>query len=558
MSAVRWITVTVLAAFLLTAAQAPAEDAQQIAQLIGKLAAAEDKPRSETIAALARYGAKAHDQVCNALGSADGKVRSGASQVFRAWSRDAAAMDMLARAYAEGDANRAAGAKEALEGVGLPGVDCLSEPQKQGNEITSPARKALAVALAACLRERDAKAREANLRQLAYRTHLVPILLDMFPGAAPDDRASLVEVIAAMAVHGGKTLVLIGEALNHRDASVASGARDALARSGEGVFLLKASGKSCTYYGQVPNLTENGRRLAGEALDAMPPFLLSRLRDPNEHVRRAAGDLLTKIGVASVKPLVGMLTGEDARASEAARLALVELGGLAVPELMAAASGTDGQAAAARKTLVEIGWPALAELQKSTAAWAREIEVSASVRMASLSEWYAGLETARENIRIAFKKALKGERDEKERSHAAQQDRAEVAIALGEMGDPVSVPELASTLSDKGADVNLRWRCAWALTMNGKGSAAAVAALLEALKDQHGEVRRASALALGRIGDKSQLDALYEAYRAGGAGGNRGVRAACRWALEQLAGERLGENDGAWAEFFKKRTEAKK
>ena len=39
-----------------------AEDAQQIAQLIGKLATAEGKPRAEAISALARYGAKAHDQ----------------------------------------------------------------------------------------------------------------------------------------------------------------------------------------------------------------------------------------------------------------------------------------------------------------------------------------------------------------------------------------------------------------------------------------------------------------------------------------------------------------
>lgn len=405
---------TLLLACLMLAAQAPAADAgetpaaqQQIAQLIGRLAAAEDKPRSEAIAALARYGAKAHDLVCGALGSADGKVRSGAAQVFRAWSRDAAAMDMLAQAYSEGDANRAAGAKEALEGAGLPGVDCLCEPLRQGNALTSPACKALAVVLSACVRERDPKPRESNRALLANRTHLAPILLDMFPGAAPDERASLVEVIAALAGRGGKTLVMIGEALNHKDASLAWGARDALALSCDGMFLLKALGRSATWYGQAPELTENGRRLAREALDAMPLFLVPRLRDPNDHVRSSAVRLLTEIGVPSVKPLADALPGEDARAADASRMALTALGGLAVPELMAAASGTDAKATAARNLLAEIGWPALAEVQKSSAPWAREIEVAASVRMARFSEWYPGLEKARESIRTAFTKALK-------------------------------------------------------------------------------------------------------------------------------------------------------
>jgi HEAT repeat protein len=87
--------------------------------------------------------------------------------------------------------------------------------------------------------------------------------------------------------------------------------------------------------------------------------------------------------------------------------------------------------------------------------------------------------------------------------------RAEVARALGKIGDARAVDALIEALKDE--DSYVRKNVAWAL---GKiRDARAVDALIEALKDEDRGVRKNVAWALGEIGDARAVGALIEALR---------------------------------------------
>jgi HEAT repeat protein len=87
--------------------------------------------------------------------------------------------------------------------------------------------------------------------------------------------------------------------------------------------------------------------------------------------------------------------------------------------------------------------------------------------------------------------------------------RAEVARALGKIGDARAVDALIEVLKDE--DSYVRKNVAWAL---GKiRDARAVDALIEALKDEDRGVRKNVAWALGEIGDARAVGALIEALR---------------------------------------------
>ncbi len=83
-----------------------------------------------------------------------------------------------------------------------------------------------------------------------------------------------------------------------------------------------------------------------------------------------------------------------------------------------------------------------------------------------------------------------------------------LAEALGEIGDPRAIPALVGALKDE----NERVRRAAAVAL-GRIGAPAVPALIGALKDADREVRRAAAEALGRIGDREAVPALIGALK---------------------------------------------
>jgi HEAT repeat protein len=88
--------------------------------------------------------------------------------------------------------------------------------------------------------------------------------------------------------------------------------------------------------------------------------------------------------------------------------------------------------------------------------------------------------------------------------------RGAAAVALADHPDALAVAALAGPLADK--DAFVRAHAARALGVNGSAAAQAVPALIKLLtSDEDNEVKRQAATALGRIGDRSALDALRRA-----------------------------------------------
>jgi HEAT repeat protein len=103
------------------------------------------------------------------------------------------------------------------------------------------------------------------------------------------------------------------------------------------------------------------------------------------------------------------------------------------------------------------------------------------------------------------------------------------AVALGKIGDEAESAVSVLLVAMRDNDMFLRMAITGALINIGKPS---VGGLVKALFDDNVAVRRASAMALGKIGDKSACNALKVASKDA----DKGVR---RFALEALS--RLGE-----------------
>ena len=513
------------------------KEAKTIQELSAQLASPDEKVRNEAAGRLAGYREKALEEVLAALGKA--QARGGAIAVFERWNRDANAMQALAEGYAGPDKAIAEGARAALEKIGLPGIDVLARPLAKKQALSPAAEKAFGVALASYMAAEDEKGREDVVVQISRRGYLVPVLLSLFPDAGPALRENLVN---ALGRQGRDTIAALGEALDDPDKAAAQGARDSLAASCEGMFLLKAlgvPGREIRYSGNVPALGEQGKKLAREALDRMPPYLIAHLDNPNKGRRDHYATILKYIGSPAAKPLVAATDDQDPIRAQAAQAALVSLGEDSVPALVAVAGSEAAEAAIARDVLRQIGWKALSALQKTQAPWASEVEISIAVRLAKLSNWYPGLEENKKNLVAAFRKAL--------REIEALQDRLELAIALGEMGYEDGLPELIKGLSDPELDPNLRWRCAWSLGRT-KALPEVADALNKAVADTAVDVRHEAALSLGRLRCREALGALYELYQHDS---DAGVRYAARWAMQRITGEEFGDDRGRWGEYFK-------
>jgi len=93
--------------------------------------------------------------------------------------------------------------------------------------------------------------------------------------------------------------------------------------------------------------------------------------------------------------------------------------------------------------------------------------------------------------------------------HSNAKVRADVAIALGELGDEHAVEPLIRVLKDIDETV----RGSVAVALGELGDEHAVEPLIEALKDLDAAVRCSAAFALGKIGDKCAVEPLIEALK---------------------------------------------
>jgi vesicle coat complex subunit len=110
--------------------------------------------------------------------------------------------------------------------------------------------------------------------------------------------------------------------------------------------------------------------------------------------------------------------------------------------------------------------------------------------------------------------------------------RAEVAKALGKIGDARAVDALIEALKDEDSDVY--WNSIDALVKIAKKDLGVVDKLIKALKDEDSYVRISVAWALGEIGDASAVDALIEALRDE----DSYVRESIAWALGAIGDAR--------------------
>ncbi|MBK5189981.1 MAG: HEAT repeat domain-containing protein [Methanosarcinales archaeon] len=110
--------------------------------------------------------------------------------------------------------------------------------------------------------------------------------------------------------------------------------------------------------------------------------------------------------------------------------------------------------------------------------------------------------------------------------------RAKAVEALGKIGDARVVEPLMQALKDEHWDV--RRKAVWALGNMGE---IAVEPLMQALKDEHWDVRRKAAWALGNIGDVRGVEPLIHALRDEYAD----VREDAAWALGNIGDARSVE-----------------
>lgn len=132
--------------------------------------------------------------------------------------------------------------------------------------------------------------------------------------------------------------------------------------------------------------------------------------------------------------------------------------------------------------------------------------------------------------------------------HPRNRVRATAAIVLGNIKDLQSVdPLIAGLRTDAYYEVRM-WSAEalgkmaekWSIDVLGN----AVAALMEALRDQDLNVRQKAAYALGKMKAMKVVPALIEALRTDGKNGDAGL------ALFMITGQRFGDDPQRWLEWW--------
>jgi HEAT repeat protein len=267
------------------------------------------------------------------------------------------------------------------------------------------------------------------------------------------------------------------------------------------------------------------RRAAAEALGKIGdlqavPALIEALKDDKEWVRWKVAEALGKIGDPQAIPaLMEVLKDEDWRVRQAAADALGKIGDRqAVPALLETLKDWYGDVSRAAEALGEIGVPAVPALMEALKNWDWQVRWAAAWALGKIGDLQAvpalmeALKDEDKDVRQTAAEALgkigvpavpalmEALKDEDWRVRQA------AARALGEIGDPQALPALIQALKDE----YVREAVEEAL---GKIGVPAVPALIEALKDDDEDVRRAAAGALGEIGDPQAVPALIEALK---------------------------------------------
>jgi len=290
-----------------------------------------------------------------------------------------------------------------------------------------------------------------------------------------------------------------------------------------------------------------------EAGAAAVPSLIRLLRSSNRTTASYASSTLGKIGEPAVNDLVVALDHHDTQVRGLALLALGAMGDVAkvaVPAIRKRLNDDHpGVRKAAADILSKIGRDTSAQVLPS-----KPPSSEPTYKEKPLTEWVKGLEDRESNIRIGAANALAemgmkakpavavliktlGDREKRVRMAAASALGAigpeaseavptliamlktcdgdevfDICYGLRGIGKPAVVP-LIGLLDEPNFFV--RWHAAKTLGNIGPEAADAVARLTEALKDRHSVVRSYAATALGKIGPRAKgaLDALADSLR---------------------------------------------
>jgi HEAT repeat protein len=282
---------------------------------------------------------------------------------------------------------------------------------------------------------------------------------------------------------------------------------------------------------EARRLAETKRRREQEArkkaqLPARLRELLQQLKDKNAVVRREAAWALGRLGDQRAVPaLMQALKDKDWKVRKYAAWALGELGDRrAVPALSQALEDilfwpVREAVAMALGKLGDYGFSALLQALKYGSPNVRKTAAYALGRLGEPRAVPALMQALKDkdwNGREAAAEAL-GELGDKRAMpaliQALKEDwgwwvRESAAKALSKLGDP---GRLALIQALKDEDENVRKAAAEAL--GELGDRRAVPALIQALKDEDGSVRGAAAWALGKLGDRRAVPALRQAVK---------------------------------------------
>jgi len=491
------------------------------------------------VEALRAAGAPAVPALIQALGDSYSDVRRVAAEALGAIG-DPQAVPALIQALGDNDSSVRRAAAEALVKIGAPAVPALIQAL---GDSDSDVRRAAAwalgklgdphavPALSVWVHAGEDAARNAlqTLRHPALDlTQAVAQVAaqgawGVLIRALPNEKVR--EAVVGLGTPAVPALI---QALGDSDRNVRRAAAAALGAIGDPhavPALIKALGDRDLYV----------RRAAAGALGAIGdpqavPALIQALGDSYSDVRRVAAGALGELGDPKAVPaLIKALGDWDPYVRRAAAEALGKLGDpKAVPALIKAlGDSSEDVRRAAAAALVKIGTPAVPALIKALGDSDRDVRRAVAEALGAISDPQAV---------PALIQALGDSYSDVRRAAAA---------ALGKLGDPQAVPALSvwvhagedaarnalQTLGRPALDLTqavaqVAAQGAWGVLIralpNEKVREAVVGlgtptvpALIQALEDSDGGVRRAAAEALGKLGDSQAVPALSVCAHAG-------------------------------------------
>ena len=207
-------------------------------------------------------------------------------------------------------------------------------------------------------------------------------------------------------------------------------------------------------------------------------------------------------GSERIERLIRQLGSGSFQERERAGREIIAIGAAALPRLRSATENADREIARRAKSCIEE-----IEIDQKVAELVNELKSpDAKVRWAAANTIMLEMRSLAKGAVPALIQALE-DNDNSVRLQAAR------ALKMVGPGASAAVPRLTQLLSDRKADVDLRWTAAMALSFIGKGAESAVPDLLHMLEEKDPILRNGAANSLGLLG-RNHKDVVPALIRA--------------------------------------------